>query len=158
MGAEQEDLRMLPTLLGRIQTRIAVLVVIGGIWTLIITPALPDIPGSLSDAYKVTFRVLIAVIVVGIGWELIYHGLQQFRWEKDWPTLFGLLNGVNEGVLIWILAAAGAIPGLDSLPAAPFLIDFITVWLVVWLWVNGPMRVPFIRWRFRGGSLIGGLR
>lgn len=64
---------------------------------------------------------------------------------------------MNEGLLIWFLAAAGAIPGIDSLPAAPFLIDFITVWLVVWVWLNGPMRVPFIRWRFRGGSLIGGL-
>jgi hypothetical protein len=156
MGEEQKDLSMLPTLIGRIQTRIVALLIIGGIWTLIITPVLPDIGGSLSDAYKVTFRVLIAVIVVGIGWELIYHAIQQFRWEKDWPTMFGLLTGINEGIVIWILAAAGAIPGVDSLPAAPFLIDFITVWFVVWLWVNGPMRVPFIRWRFRGGSLIGG--
>lgn len=70
---------MLPTLNGRIQTRILVLAVVGGIWTLIITPALPDIAGSLSDKYGVTFRVLAAVIVLGIGWELIYHGLQQFR-------------------------------------------------------------------------------
>lgn len=147
---------MLPTLNGRIQSRILVLAVIGGIWTLILTPVLPGIPGSLSDAYGVTFRVLAAVIVLGVGWELVYHGLQQFRWEKDWPTLFGLLNGINEGVLVWVLAAAGAVPGIDSLPAAPFLIDFSTVWLVVWLWLNGPMRVPFIRWRFRGGSLIGG--
>src|SRR3954452_172583 len=117
---------MLPTLSGRIQTRIFVLLIIGGLWTLIITPVLP-ISGSLSDAYGVTFRILIAVTVLGIGWELIYHFLQQFRWEKDWPTLFGLVTAINEGILIWILAAAGAIPGIDSLPAAPFLIDFITV-------------------------------
>jgi hypothetical protein len=148
---------MLPTLFGRIQTRIAALLVIGGIWTLIITPVLP-VHASLSDKYDVTFRVLVTVVVLGIGWEFIYHFLQQFRWEKDWPTFFGLITGFNEGALVWLLAAAGAIPGVHSLPAPAFVLDFATVWLVVWLWVNGPMRVPFIRWRFRGGSLIGGVR
>src|SRR4051812_32957148 len=148
---------MLPTLSGRIQTRIFVLLIIGGLWTLIITPVLP-ISGSLSDAYGVTFRILIAVTVLGIGWELIYHFLQQFRWEKDWPTFFGLITAVNEGALVWILISAGAIPGVDSVPGNAFLIDFATVWLVTWLWVNGPMRVPLIRWRFRGGSVIGGTR
>ena len=148
---------MLPTLSGRIQTRILVTLVIGGLWTLIITPVLP-ISGPLSDAYDVTFRLLVAVVVLGIGWELIYHGIQQFRWEKDWPTMFGLLTAINEGLLLWFLVDAGAVPGVDSVPADAFAIDFGTVWLVVWLWVNGPMRVPFIRWRFRGGALIGGDR
>ncbi|MDX6287917.1 MAG: hypothetical protein QOG53_3402 [Frankiales bacterium] len=148
---------MLPTLMGRIQTRIVALLVIGGIWTLIITPVLP-INGPLSDAYKVTFRILLAVTVLGIGWELVYHALQQFRWEKDWPTLFGLLTGFNEGALVWLLISADAIPGIKSVPGDAFIIDFATTWLVVWLWVNGPMRVPFIRWRFRGGSLFGGAR
>ena len=32
---------MVPTLYGRIQTRIVLLIVVGGIWTLIITPFLP---------------------------------------------------------------------------------------------------------------------
>jgi len=146
---------MLPTLMGRIQTRIVALLVVGGIWTLIIGPVLP-VPGSLSDAYDVAFRILVTVTVVGVAWEIVYHLLQQFRWEKDWPTLFGLLTGINEGVLVWVLASAGAIPGVDSVPGDAFLVDFCTVWLVVWFWVNGPMRVPFIRWRFRGGSLIGG--
>ena len=42
---------MLPTLNGRIQTRIFLLLVVGGIWTLLITPMLP--PGaSLSAAYR----------------------------------------------------------------------------------------------------------
>jgi hypothetical protein len=148
---------MLPTLSGRIQTRILVTLVVGGLWTLIITPALP-IEGSLSGAYGVTFRLLVAVVVLGIGWELLYHGIQQFRWEKDWPTLFGLLTAVNEGLLLWFVADAGGIPGVGHVPAGAFALDFGTVWLVVWLWVNGPMRVPFVRWRFRGGSLLGGIR
>jgi len=145
---------MLPTLSGRIQTRIFALALFGGIWTLIITPLLP-IDGPIDSAYKATFIVLLTVIVLGVGWEFIYHVLQQFRWEKDWPTLFGLVTAINEGLLVWILLDAGAIPGDLHVSGLAFLIDFVTVWLVVWLIVNGPMRVPFIRWRFRGGRLVG---
>ena len=28
------------------------------------------------------------------------------------------------------------------------------IWMSIWLITNGPMRVPFIRWRFFGGRLI----
>jgi hypothetical protein len=143
---------MVPTLLGRIETRIFVLLVIGGLWTLLITPVLP-IPAG-ADAYRATFTVLVAVTVLGIGWEFIYHGLQQFRWEKDWPTLFGLITGVNEGVLVWVLLSLGAVPTAPEVPWPAFVIQFVTVWLVTWLFVNGPMRIFSVHWRFRGGRLI----
>src|ERR1700722_7646747 len=145
---------MLPTLGGRIQTRIFALLVFGGIWTLILTPVLP-IDASLGSKYKATFIILLTVIVVGVGWELLYHLLQQFRWEKDWPTLFGLLTAINEGLLVWLLLASGAVPGDLHVPGPAFVIDFVTTWLIVWIIVNGPMRVPFIRWRFNGGRLVG---
>ena len=145
---------MLPTLNGRLQTRVFVTLVVGGLWTLLITPLLP-LPGTLPDAYATTFVVLLAVTVLGVGWELLYHLLQQFRWEKDWPTLFGLVTAVNEGVLLWLLLAAGAVPGIDGpVPFPAFLLQFVTTWLVVWLTVNGPMRVPFVHWRFRGGRIV----
>jgi hypothetical protein len=89
---------VLPTLNGRIQTRIFLLVVVGGIWTLLITPVLP-MARSLGDAYATSYLVLLTVLVLGVGWELVYHLIQQFRWEKDWPTLFGLVTLVNEGLL-----------------------------------------------------------
>lgn len=145
---------MVPTLTGRIQTRIAVLAVVGGLVTLVVTPLLP---GAVE--YRSAYIVLVSVIVLGIGWELAYHGLQQFRWEKDWPTLFGLATALNEGLLLWILLGLGAVPGIDHRPsAAAFVVQFGLVWVTSWLWVNGPMRVPFIRWRFHGGSLVGGTR
>ena len=51
--------------------------------------------------------------------------------------------------------AAGAVPGIvGSLGGAASLIQFILVWLGVWLVANGPMRVPFIRWRFLGGRIV----
>ena len=112
---------MLPTLFGRIQTRL----------------------------------VLLSVAVLGIGWELLYHLLMQFRWEKDWPTLFGLVTLVPEGLLRWELLELGAIPTTDGpVSSVAFWLHFVLVWLAVWVVANGPMRVPFIRWRFRGGRFL----
>lgn len=143
---------MVPTLSGRIQTRIAVLGVVGSLWMLIITPALPQ-NAPLGDMYQATFLTLGLAIGLGVIWELIYHGLQQFRWEKDWPALFGLVLVVPEGLVVW--GVLKAFPKSVPTPnGASFLIAFATVWLVTWMWVNGPMRVPFVHWRFRGGRLI----
>jgi len=139
---------------GRIQTRIFLLAVVGGLITAIIAPVLPG-SAPLADKYRNAFLVLLSVAVLGVLWELLYHFLMQWRWEKDWPTLFGLLEGIPEGALIWALLAAGALPGIvGKVSGADFLIQFILVWVGVWLAANGPMRVPFIRWRFRGGRLV----
>jgi hypothetical protein len=139
---------MLPTLSGRIQTRVFVLAVVGGLWTLLITPA-------IGTSYATTYMVLLAMIVLGIGWECVYHFIQQFRWEKDWPTLFGLITAINEGALLWVLLELRAVPGIsEEVSFGAFLMQFVTTWILVWLVVNGPMRVPFIRWRFRGGRLV----
>lgn len=141
---------MLPTLNGRIQTRIFMLVVFGGVITLLLTPVLPGSPD-----YQTTFLVLLTVLVLGIVWELIYHGLMQLRWEKDWPTLFGLLTCINEGILVWVVLRLGLVPGIDVAPPfSAFLILFLVIWIVVWIWTNGPMRVFNIRWRFFGGRLV----
>jgi hypothetical protein len=144
---------VLPTLNGRIQTRIFLLAVVGSLWTAIITPALP-IGAPLGDAYRVTYSVLLAVTVLGVLWEFVWHGLQQFRWEKDWPTLFGLVTAVPEGLLVWFLLAGGAIRWINGITGPAFAIQFISTWLLVWLVANGPMRVPFVHWRFNGGRLL----
>ena len=139
---------MLPTLSGRIQTRVFLLAIVGGIWTLIVTPL-------LDQFYRDTYTVLAALLVLGIGWELVYHFLQQFRWEKDWPTFFGLVTAANEGLLLYVLLERGDVPGLPGgVPLAAFLVQFLTTWLLVWLVANGPMRVPFVHWRFRGGRIV----
>lgn len=145
---------MVPTLFGRVQTRLFLLAVLGAAVTAVLTPALP-VDGPLAQRYQATFVVLAAVAVLGIGWELLYHLLMQWRWEKDWPTLFGLLTGVPEGALVWWLASRQLLPGLPGpVPTAAFVIHFSVVWLIVWLFANGPMRVPFVRWRFYGGRLL----
>jgi hypothetical protein len=154
VGHEPEGVtRMVPTLWGRIQTRIVLLATVGSLVTALITPMLP-VDGPLADTYATTFEILAAVAVVGVGWELIYHFLMQFRWEKDWPSMFGLVTMVPEGALIWGLLRLGAVPLIDAPPPfTAFAIQFVAVWISVWLIANGPMRVPFIRWRVRGGRL-----
>ena len=140
---------MVPTLWGRIQTRIFLLATVGVVVTALITPVLP-VDGPPAERYRTTFLVLATVAVLGLGWEFVYHFLMQFRWEKDWPSMFGLLTLVPEGVLVWVLLPRiGLTP-----PLLAFAIHFVTVWLCVWLVANGPMRVPFVRWRFRGGRLV----
>lgn len=147
---------MVPTLPGRIQTRLFLLATVGAVVTALIVPVLP---GShtppLADRYQTAFVVLAAVAVLGIGWELLYHGLMQFRWEKDWPSLFGLVTLIPEGLLLWGLLKADLVPGAAlTPPTSTFWTHFIVIWLAVWLTANGPMRVPFLRWRFRGGRLV----
>ncbi|MFC6879231.1 MULTISPECIES: hypothetical protein [Actinomadura] len=146
---------MIPTLFGRIQTRIFTLGTVGVVLTALITPVLPGTGGSLGAAYRVAYLILLAVAVVGVGWELLYHLLMQFRWDKDWPTLFGLLTIVPEGALMWALLRYELVPGIGGKVAtSTFLTMFVFVWCGVWLFSNGPMRVPFVQWRLRGGRLL----
>lgn len=139
---------MIPTLAGRVQTRLFVLATVGVVLTTLITTLLPM---SFAEAYL----VLIAVAVVGVGWELLYHLLMQFRWDKDWPTMFGLITAVPEGLLMWLLLDAGLVPGVEGpVSGWAFAVMFAFVWLGQWLFVNGPMRVLFVKWRLRGGRLL----
>lgn len=151
---------MTPTLSGRIQTRLLLIATVALAWTLIVTPLLPKPAGmgmTNRDVYKITLAGIAIVAVVGVAWELFYHALQQFRWDKDWPTLLTLLTGVNEGVTTWVgLHLINYLPGTYGIsnPIFPlFAIHFTSTWLLVWMFLNGPIRVVFLRWRFEGARL-----
>jgi hypothetical protein len=138
---------MTPTLLGRIQSRLIVVLVVGLTWTIVVTPFLPAGGVSLGQMYSVTFTAVILTAVVGaVIWEPLYHFLQQFRWEKDWPTGLGLVTVVPEGILVRAL--------LGDAPEAAFILHFTTTWLLIWFVLNGPIRVLLPRWRFRGGRIL----
>ncbi len=152
---------MIPTLNGRIQTRIFLILFVGIPWTLIITPFLPNnrdlTGGSLIDTYKTTFSVLGNVLVLAVlGWELIYHFLQQFRWEKDWPVMFSLLLVVPEALVAKVVFNALDIGAKFNATAtnSTFWWHIVTTWIVMWLFVLGPIKVFFIRWRFNGGRIF----
>lgn len=143
---------MTPTLPGRIQTRLFVVFTAGLVWTLLLTPFLPVGFLPLRSAFQTTLTALALVAGLGVVlWEPLYQFLQQFRWEKDWPAIFVLLQAVPEGWLVY-LVLRNVFP-VEVTPQ-PFLIHFATTWLVVFVCLHGPLRVPFLRWRFRGGRLI----
>jgi hypothetical protein len=143
-----------PTIGGRIQTRIFLIAVIGSLWTLIVGPVLPGTDGlGLGQVYSAAFQVLAIVLVLGLVWEVIYHAFQQFRWEKDWPIMFGFFEGIPEGILAWFVVVQ-----LDfvspSVPTSTFIAHFASTWIVTWLFANGPIRVFFVRHRFIGGRFV----
>lgn len=145
---------MTPTLFGRIQTRIFLVWTVGLAWVLCLMPLIAVITSGLTvvQAWNAGLVMLLWITALGIAWEVLYHGLMQFRWEKDWPTGFGLLTALNEGLVLWLVEGAFS-PGWRP-PAWIFVIAFNSTWLLIFLVANGPMRVVSLRWRFRGGRLI----
>ena len=142
---------MTPTLVGRIQSRLFLLFTVGLLWTFVVVPVLPRFGAPLGEVYGITITAIILTAVLGIGWELLYHLIQQYRWEKDWPILFGLLTGFNEGVVVYALLIALFTPA----PRFPtFFVHFVTTWVLVWLVAVGPFRLFLLRWRFRGGRIL----
>lgn len=150
---------MTPTLMGRFQTRIFLAATVGVLWTAAITPALPRPAGMNSTfAYHVTFEALGLMTLLGLGWEVVYHLLQQARWDKDWPSVFALLVVVIEAIPLWYVThILNVIPGTTRLssPIIPlYVIHVGTTWLLTWLFMQGPLRVVHIRWRFEGGKVL----
>ena len=136
---------MTPTLYGRLHTRWVLMFVIGLPLTIGLWPWLPRAPELVS-----LVSVLATVLMMGtVVWEPIYHLLQQFRWEKDWPLVFGLVTALNEGVVAFVVADT---VGID-VAIRPFVVHFGCVWLAMWLMAAGPMRVVSLRWRYRGGRV-----
>ena len=164
---------MTPTLTGRLQTRIFLAITVGIMWTIIITPYLPEPAGiTLGVSYAMAFGSLVLMAAAGLVWEFAYHGIQQWRWDKDWPSIFALLTVVNEALLVWLLdhlfpVMSGPMAGMGGTaaalsgtlgPSSPYLPGFAlhigTTWLAIWLFSQGPMRVVFVRWRFEGGQIV----
>ena len=135
---------MLPTLGGRIQSRIFFLATIGAFWSRFDhrprcclrhrrrrrsgRPATRT-PSSCSLPSRARRRC----------GSCVYHFLMQWRWEKDWPTFFGLMTFLNEGILVYLLARPrlrGAIARHRRRPVPFwfFWLAFLVVWMAVWIW------------------------
>lgn len=138
---------MTPTLLGRWQTRVAMLGTIGLIVTALFAARYDD---------QTFFRVLGYVLALGLAWDILYMGLQQFRWDRDWPAAFQVATGITEGICVYLLIDRIGLPGIakGSVPLRLFVAHYGIVWLAVFVWVQGPMRALFPRWRFRGGRIV----
>ncbi len=135
---------MTPTLIGRWQTRLFILGTAGLAISLLF--------GLLTGDITPPLLVLGVVAALGFIWDAVYHFLQGFRWDQDWPPLFMLLAG------IWEAAAAGVfirlIPGFPLPTVEQFTLHYTLVWLASYALHFGGLRVLFPRWRFRGGRLV----
>lgn len=142
------------SLAGRVQTRILIFAVVGGGWAALVTPILPTrLP--LGASYRLSFTILGLSIALGLLWELLYHLLQQFRWDKDWPSLFSLVAVAPEGLVLWWLLGADIWFWDVPVTGRAFWLLFASTWLVVWVTLTGPIRVLVLRRRWRGGRLVG---
>lgn len=138
---------MTPTLIGRWQTRIVVLATLGSL----VTAVFAVLYGS-----PLFFLVLAYVAIFGLAWDIIYSALQLLRWDRDWPAAFQVAAGIVEGALIYALLTVTGLPGIPAglVPLGIFVSHYGLVWLVTFVWVQGPMRALFPFWRFHGGRIV----
>ncbi len=134
---------MTMTLYGRWQTRLLLLWTAGLLVTLVY--------GLIYRNVGTPLTLLLYVTLFGFAWDALYHYLQGFRWEGDWPPLFQFVGGLAEGLLVWALA--GSLPGVSpALTLGQFAAHYLTVLLVILALMLGPVKVVFPRWRYRGGQ------
>src|SRR6266536_823600 len=78
---------MVPILLGRVQTRLFLLALVGAAVTALITPILPGIDAPPADRYRTTFTILAAVAVGGLRWRPSCCTSAPCGWRSGWsPT------------------------------------------------------------------------
>ena len=141
-----------PSLGGRWQSRLFVLATIGVIVSAFFTFAFDD--RGVDRA--IFFYILGYVALFGAVWDLLFIGLQRLRWDRDWPAAFQVGAGVVEGIVLWLVIDSVGLPGIPEggVPVlSRFLPHYGSVWLLSFLWLQGPMRVLSTNWRFNGGRL-----
>ncbi|MBY4891432.1 hypothetical protein KUL25_01490 [Rhodobacteraceae bacterium N5(2021)] len=146
---------MIPTLAGRLQTRLFLFVFIGLPVTLLF--GLSRV-GWQWDWATVQVYVWFLCTITGVGLLLdpLYIFVQSLRWERDWPFLFQAFFAWVEFAIALFVARAGLLP---FLPEAAFqslstpVLHFALVFVPTFLALLGPMQVLFVRWHFKGGQL-----
>jgi hypothetical protein len=138
---------MTPTLLGRWETRLLLFVTAGSLVTLLYS--------LLFGSLQIRFIVLGYILLFGFGWDVIYQFLLTYRWDQDWPTFFQVLAGIWEAVFVWLLIKTLHLPGIPpAISAIQFIPHYALVWLSIFVISQGPLRIFFVGWRYRGGKWI----
>jgi hypothetical protein len=133
-----------PTLIGRLQTRLALAAVVGLPIALLVAALLEGVTA------RGAVTALGVITLLGLAWEGIYHLIQQRRWDRDWPISLALAAGVPEALVAWpVLKAVGAAPA--TLTA--YLALFLAVWVGLWVAQQGPISIFLPHWRHHGARL-----
>ncbi len=148
---------MTPTLLGRWQTRVFLMLALGVPITLFYMLAFGAFAaGPDAEGFFKLPLLLVYVNALGFAFDALWIFLQSFRWDRDWPLAFQLFSGITEGAFAFALFASGLLPGAPFADgdALRYALHYGGVFLSSYAFLFGPMRVLFPRWRFRGGRVF----
>ena len=133
---------MTPTLTGRWQTRLLLLLTIGLIITL----------GFVFWLMSIVPLILLAIVLfAGFGWDVLYQLIQNRRWDHDWPPNLQLLAGIVEGGFLALLVYGVGIVGQPP-TLWQFGLHYGSVWIATFLASQSVMRLIYPRWRYHGGQ------
>lgn len=132
---------MTPTLLGRWQIRIFLLSTVGLVISLLVG-------GTIGKGdFSLPLLGLLYVLIVGCILDVLYQYILSFRWDADWPTSFQVVAGVLEGLLVWFLLPSSKV-------LAIFLWQYGSIWLMMFILTQGPLRLLWPKCRYQGGEWL----
>jgi hypothetical protein len=147
---------VLPTLKGRWETRLVLLVLIGlpvtAWWSWYLT-------GNAAPTANAPYLVLFTIFVIGAALDPVYILMQRFRWDRDWPFAFQLLSMTCEFILALAVISAGLHPYLrpSSIQRSADLrnvtLHYASILGPSFLALLGPIQIFLVRWRYKGGEL-----
>jgi len=143
---------MTPTLMGRLQTRVLLFIVLGLPITALFSWAIGL--GEIGR-YWDPFVFLAGLLVVGLILDPAYMQLQRFRWDNDWPFAFQFFFSIIEFLITLGLMNLGVLDAflVDRIPWATASIHFTLVFLPSFVALLGGIQIFLVRWRFKGGEL-----
>lgn len=138
---------MTPILVGRWQTLTFLILCVGVPVTLIFGAIIQDMMTPLA--------VLGYAYVQGMVLAVVYNMIQKRRWERDWSPLIFTMTGIIEAILLFIYIRSDYLPMVaNDLPVQLFVIHYSAVWLSMFVFAWGGMKIIFPWWRFRGGRVF----
>jgi hypothetical protein len=160
---------MLPTLLGRWQTRILLFVFVGSpisavyaVWLASLAPVtgrpqpwIRSLGGVIYDVRPL--QIVCLLLIVGIALDMVYIGLQKFRWERDWPFVFQFFVCIIEFFIVLGLIKADALPfmparWLSANEYPYFFLQFGLMFVPSFVALLGFIQIFMVRWRYKGGE------
>lgn len=138
---------MTPTRYGRSPTRLVLLGSLGLVVTFFFGLAYQDF---------VTPYVLIGYIaIIGLAWDRLYNLLQTLCWNRDWPPIFQLGEGIVEGAFLWGLTRLVPLPGIrPDLTLPHFLAHYTAIWLALFLAKQSLPHIDSSFWQLKGGQRL----